>query len=451
MNRIVPYFLVLAIFAFSALNAGADDAWRVNVDEGLKLAAKENKDVLVLFTGSDWCPPCKALESTVLSKEDFQKKALEKYVLIKLDFPRSSKVPEHNNEWSEKLSINGFPTVLLMDGKGRPFGKTGYGNQKPDAFWELLVGLNKSKADRDKFFAEAKKETDEGKKAQLIDKALNAVPEEYVSSHYGEYIKQIVSLDAKDKLGLRTKYYAAQDKEARKEIMAKITMAARSLSSDRALKVIDEAVGEMKLPPMMKVRALQYKLRLLTKMKRHDEAAKLLDDLIAEEGVEAEIQNQLLVQKAYVYVSSGKTDTAVEMLTKEIGSRINNMELLIAKGELLSRTGKNEEAIKEFDLALQSAGRDSDLLAEIISLKNDSLIELGRTDEAIEALHQFANNKKHDVELRSDAYVQKAMLLRELKKDDEATAAEQRALSLVEDDEEREALKKYIEQLKSIK
>ena len=75
--------------AFAALTTGfADEGWIVDFEAAKELAAKEGKDILMEFTGSDWCPPCIALKKKVLDTDVFKTKAPEKFILLKLDSPR---------------------------------------------------------------------------------------------------------------------------------------------------------------------------------------------------------------------------------------------------------------------------------------------------------------------------------------------------------------------------
>ena len=50
----------------SSLRAIAEDGWTEDASRGNEQAVKEDKDLLLLFTGSDWCPPCQKLEQEVL-------------------------------------------------------------------------------------------------------------------------------------------------------------------------------------------------------------------------------------------------------------------------------------------------------------------------------------------------------------------------------------------------
>ncbi|MFZ9936882.1 MAG: thioredoxin family protein [Luteolibacter sp.] len=100
----------------------AKEGWMTDLDKAIAEAGKENKSVLVEFTGSDWCPPCIAMRKNVFSKKEFTDAAAKKFVLVELDFPKKDKeLAEKNQPLAEKYKIEGFPTVILLDSKGEEF------------------------------------------------------------------------------------------------------------------------------------------------------------------------------------------------------------------------------------------------------------------------------------------------------------------------------------------
>ncbi|MDE2657762.1 MAG: thioredoxin family protein, partial [Verrucomicrobiota bacterium] len=95
--------------------AQADEGWIVDFEKAKAQAAKEGKSILMEFTGSDWCPPCKALTANVLSKDVFKTEMPKSFVLLKLDSPRdkSKQTPEEIEQYkvlSAKYGIQGVPT-----------------------------------------------------------------------------------------------------------------------------------------------------------------------------------------------------------------------------------------------------------------------------------------------------------------------------------------------------
>ena len=127
--------LLLFIFLFTSCNNGQSASadglnWENNLDKAVEQAKKENKTVLVNFTGSDWCIWCKRLSAEVFQQKEFEAYAKESLVLVMLDFPKDIKqtqeTKEYNNKLAQKYGIQGFPTILLIDGQGKLVAQTGY-------------------------------------------------------------------------------------------------------------------------------------------------------------------------------------------------------------------------------------------------------------------------------------------------------------------------------------
>ena len=63
---------VLALVLALAPAARAADGWLSNFEEAKAVAVKEQKDLLLDFTGSDWCAACAALKKEVWDKDGFK-------------------------------------------------------------------------------------------------------------------------------------------------------------------------------------------------------------------------------------------------------------------------------------------------------------------------------------------------------------------------------------------
>ena len=126
---------MLILFACSESNNSSanDDSglkWYGTIEEAVQVATSEDKQILVQFTGSDWCKWCIKLNNEVFYQDDFEAYAKENMVLVKLDFPRSvpqsDAVKEYNRSIATKYGVRGFPTILLMDKEGNVVLQTGY-------------------------------------------------------------------------------------------------------------------------------------------------------------------------------------------------------------------------------------------------------------------------------------------------------------------------------------
>lgn len=105
--------------------------WHDDPEKAFAEAKELGLPVYVLFTGSDWCPPCKILETTIHDDSDFSDFADKNLVLLELDFPKrksqSAKVKERNSEMASSWGVGGYPTIYLakeIDGAREPVSRT---------------------------------------------------------------------------------------------------------------------------------------------------------------------------------------------------------------------------------------------------------------------------------------------------------------------------------------
>ena len=129
--------IAFALVAAASVSLASAGNFSTDFEAGKAQAKKENKFLLVKFTGSDWCPPCKMLEKEVFSQKDFKSGVEKDFVVVVLDFPKKKALPEAekkaNDAVAKEYKITGFPTVLRMDAGGKVFKKAGYqpGGVKP--------------------------------------------------------------------------------------------------------------------------------------------------------------------------------------------------------------------------------------------------------------------------------------------------------------------------------
>jgi thioredoxin-related protein len=137
------------IAVFSLLGASAAELeWLTNLAQAKSQAKTENKLVLMDFTGSDWCPPCKKLKKDVFSSEEFATFAKANLVLVEVDFPRAKKqsaeLKKANEALSTKFDVEAYPTVVVLSSDGKQLSKdTGYDGSSAKDFVAKLEKLRK--------------------------------------------------------------------------------------------------------------------------------------------------------------------------------------------------------------------------------------------------------------------------------------------------------------------
>jgi thioredoxin-related protein len=109
----------------------ADSGWLESVPQAVDQARRENKLVLLDFTGSDWCGWCKKLDAETFSQSEFIDYARRNLVLVEVDFPshkpQSEELREANKALKEHYSVRGFPTLVVLRPDGTVLWKqTGY-------------------------------------------------------------------------------------------------------------------------------------------------------------------------------------------------------------------------------------------------------------------------------------------------------------------------------------
>ncbi|WP_350287334.1 thioredoxin family protein [uncultured Croceitalea sp.] len=115
--------------------------WQSDFDTALSKAKTEDKPLILVFSGSDWCAPCIKLEHDIWTSEEFIAYADKNYVLYRADFPRKKRnrlpaaLATVNAELAEKFNPNGhFPLVVLMDGNEHTYGQMGYDKKSVKAY-----------------------------------------------------------------------------------------------------------------------------------------------------------------------------------------------------------------------------------------------------------------------------------------------------------------------------
>ena len=136
---------LLAAMALLRVSAVEPD-WMTDLPKAQAKAKEEKRMVLLDFTGSDWCSWCIKLHNEVFSKPEFAEYARKNLVLVEVDFPRKKKLSAEqkkaNDALQQKYRIDGYPTIIVLNGEGKKIGELGYMPGGPKAF---LAELEKVK------------------------------------------------------------------------------------------------------------------------------------------------------------------------------------------------------------------------------------------------------------------------------------------------------------------
>ena len=120
MMRLFFLLTFLVIFCFALSPPGL--SWVQNFEVAKSVAKREDRAILLVFSGSDWCRNCILLDREVFGSDEFDSLAKDQLVLVKADFPRKKKNQlspdrqKQNAELARRFNPMGeFPLVVLLD------------------------------------------------------------------------------------------------------------------------------------------------------------------------------------------------------------------------------------------------------------------------------------------------------------------------------------------------
>ncbi|WP_316809355.1 thioredoxin family protein [Pedobacter agri] len=139
--------LSIILFAFLAIPV----SWMGNFAEAQKQAKASHKQILINFSGSDWCGPCIRLRKEILESKSFEEYAANNLVLVRADFPRQKKnqLPQAQIKLNESLAEvynkdGKFPFTVLVDENGKILRSwDGFLDEGPEAFVTEIDKLKK--------------------------------------------------------------------------------------------------------------------------------------------------------------------------------------------------------------------------------------------------------------------------------------------------------------------
>ncbi|MDB5228098.1 MAG: hypothetical protein JWN78_2291 [Bacteroidota bacterium] len=114
MNRFTLLFITGVCFCNGLV---AQDF--IDKDSIFQRASTEQKNIFMVFSGSDWCANCIRFDKQILMNPDFQSFINSNVFYLNADFPQRKKQPlglvAQNEALAERYNPNGvFPTLLLI-------------------------------------------------------------------------------------------------------------------------------------------------------------------------------------------------------------------------------------------------------------------------------------------------------------------------------------------------
>lgn len=131
------FYVTVSFLTTPLFSQSVDDPWIIlhnqnEYDALLVRAHDENKSVLLLFEGSNWCHFCIQLNKEVFSQDAFKEYAAKKLLVVKVDFPAEDEntpveekqpqdVINENYLLASKYNLNGVPALVLLNPNGNMY------------------------------------------------------------------------------------------------------------------------------------------------------------------------------------------------------------------------------------------------------------------------------------------------------------------------------------------
>ncbi len=144
MNKLTIILFFFSLIVFSQKETSNID-WHEDFTATMQNAKSEKKPIVLYFSGSDWCAPCKKLKEDFFETEKFNK-YIDSFIFHLVDIPRNNDLLTEeqriqNYDLLDTYNKNkSFPLVIVLSSKGKILNKvSGYSYLRDPRFhFELL-------------------------------------------------------------------------------------------------------------------------------------------------------------------------------------------------------------------------------------------------------------------------------------------------------------------------
>jgi hypothetical protein len=209
MKKQLLALAALAALAFAGC-AKPQTAWITDIEAAKTESQKTKKDLMVVFTGSDWNDPSKDLIANVFNA-DFFKKGTKKYVMCNVDIVQNESLMDAealkaNYSVASDYGVQNLPTIALQTNEGDLYASVTPADESKTVEG-LFANLDTFK-DKRKTIVDMKKKIKSSKgpaKAKAIDAFIETV-DSARRNKYAELIRSVPELATGDAADLKGKY-----------------------------------------------------------------------------------------------------------------------------------------------------------------------------------------------------------------------------------------------------
>lgn len=152
MKKMIYLLTGVSLACFAALSAQANYAqanayapsqinWLNSYEEAVKQSQMSSKPILILFTGTSWCPACMKLERDVLRRPEFAQAISQRFIFLKAEFPAFAANTMNTSPYralAERYGIDAFPSIVVINGNGQQLFTVEYKAGGPEIYVQEL-------------------------------------------------------------------------------------------------------------------------------------------------------------------------------------------------------------------------------------------------------------------------------------------------------------------------
>jgi thioredoxin-related protein len=294
-SRLLAVSIILGFAALPKVVKAQEVAiWHRDYASAVSEAKSKGKALFVVFTGTEWIDLCRKFHDEILSQPAFIDAVSSHFALLKLEYPRDNQLPRE--EAAEKAllkdayRVKGFPTVVLTDVDGRPFGLNGYQPVNPEAYAAQISDIYAVHQLSLAALKEAESLDGVAKSKRLIQ-GIPDLPGNLAARYYRKEMEMIMAGDPDDTLAVAARYSRMI---ADVEYSRQMQEYARESKWDEMLSLTDRYILENKLEGEILQRALLNKVGVQRQMKDAAGAIRTLERIV---GIEAKSEAGAAAQR----------------------------------------------------------------------------------------------------------------------------------------------------------
>jgi len=211
LKKLLQPVIVSSLFAMTFCFAGCSSL-KTDFEKAKSEAAKNDKGILLYFSGDSWNSDSVTFADSVLNSSTFRRETKNDYIFVKLDFEsavgdeNTNSEMEEKNKYREFYDVKQFPCVYLLTQEGYVKLVIPYSSlvSTPEG---MLNEIEKNRDLISSIDSKAKKirETEGNEKVYAINDLYDATAEKY-RLILGDLCKEVTVLDPYNETGLLGKY-----------------------------------------------------------------------------------------------------------------------------------------------------------------------------------------------------------------------------------------------------